>query len=147
MKNSFFKTYYSPDFGLLIIRIGIGLAFVLHGKSKMFGGPELWEKIGGAMSSLGVDFGFIFWGFMAAFAEFAGGILLGLGLLFRPVCVLLFLTMLVAAFKHITAGDDFKKYAHALELAILLFGLYFIGPGKFSLDTIFFVKKSKPTCY
>ncbi|MBX9852100.1 MAG: DoxX family protein [Cytophagaceae bacterium] len=147
MKNSFFKTYYSPNFGLLILRIGIGLAFVMHGKPKIFGGPELWEKIGGVMSDFGLDFGLVFWGFMAAIAEFAGGILLALGLFFRPACVLLFLTMLVASLKHISAGDDFKKYTHALELAILLFGLYFIGPGKFSLDTTFFVKKNKPNYY
>jgi putative oxidoreductase len=146
MKKSFFRSFYQPNFGLLILRLGIGMMLTMHGIDKMFGGPEKWEKLGGAVSVLGIDFGLILWGFMAAFSEFVGGIFIGLGLLFRPMCILIFLTMCVAALKHILAGDDFKKYAHALELAILFFSIYFTGPGKYSIDSIF-EKKDKPVYY
>ena len=56
--------------GLLVLRIGIGLMFILHGAPKLFGGPEKWGQIGGAMSSLGIGFAPAFWGFMAAVSEF-----------------------------------------------------------------------------
>ncbi len=120
--------------GLLILRVGLGLMFVIHGSGKMFGGPATWTQIGQAMGNLGVNFAPIFWGFMAAFAEFGGGILFILGFLFRPAALLLAFTMAVATTMHVTKGDSFGVYSHALELGIVFFSLIFIGPGKFSLD-------------
>lgn len=120
--------------GLLIIRLGLGVAFVLHGTPKIFGGPQVWEQLGGAMAHFGIAASPVAWGFMAAFAEFAGGILFLLGFLFRPACLLLASTMLVATTMHIKTGDDFKVYSHALELLIIFSGLLFVGPGKLSID-------------
>ena len=75
---------FSTDYGLLIIRIGIGVMFMLHGYPKLLGGAEMWEKIGGSMGNIGIHFAPTFWGFMASFAEFAGGLCLVVGFLFRP---------------------------------------------------------------
>jgi putative oxidoreductase len=128
------------DFGLLLIRLGIGGMFVwAHGSGKIFGGPETWEKLGGAMADLGLDFWPTFWGFMAAFAEFGGGLLLILGFLFRPACFLLFFTMLVATFHHFMEGDSIKTASHAIEAGTLFLGLWFVGPGPYSLDYLVFV--------
>lgn len=123
------------DFGLLLLRLGIGGAFTFgHGMGKLFGGPDRWEQIGGAMSQFGIDFLPTFWGFMAAFAEFGGGILLALGLLFRPTLIVLLLpTMIVAATAHITGAIPGSPW-HAIEAGILFFCLIFIGPGDYSLD-------------
>jgi putative oxidoreductase len=76
----------------------------------------------------------VFWGFMAAFSEFAGGFLFILGFAFRPAAMLLTITMAVATTMHITKGDDFKVWSHAAELGIVFFGLIFVGPGKLSID-------------
>ncbi len=130
------------DQGLLILRIGIGIMFILHGYSKVFDGPERWEKLGGNMADLGIDFALKFWGFMAGMAEFGGGILLMLGLFFRPACILMFITMFVAASHHwieaAEAGENLKgkimEGSHAIEAGILFLTLIFIGPGRFSLD-------------
>ncbi|MFD1185762.1 DoxX family protein [Pontibacter rugosus] len=135
--------YKSRHFGLLLLRVGIGIMFILHGWPKLAGGPERWEMIGQSMQSLGIDFAPTFWGFMAGFAEAAGGLLLALGLLFRPACFLLVLTMLVATTKHATAGDGFAGYSHALEAGILFFSLLFIGPGKYSLDHKMFSEEKR----
>ena len=126
--------YPNRDLGLLILRIGIGIMFMLHGWPKISGGTEKWNALGGSMESFGIDFFPGFWGFMAAFAEFFGGLLLLVGLFFRPVALLLFFTMLVATAKHLSGGDDFGGYSHALESGILFLSLFFIGPGKYSLD-------------
>lgn len=120
--------------GLLILRIGIGGMFIYHGAPKMFGGPETWERIGMAMASLGINFIPVFWGFMASFSEFIGGICIVLGLFFRPVCVLLTITMAVAASSLLSRGNGFRGAAHAIEDGIIFLSLIFIGPGKYSLD-------------
>lgn len=122
------------DLGLLIMRVGLGASFIMHGSSKMFGGPETWTQIGGAMGNWGMTYYPVFWGFMAAFAEFAGGFLFILGFMFRPAAILLTITMACAFTMHLKAGDGYKVFAHALELAFVFGGLIFVGPGKFSID-------------
>lgn len=123
------------DLGLLILRIGVGIMFILHGQPKLFGGPETWVKLGGAMSNLGITFLPVVWGFLAAIAEFGGGICILIGFAFRPAAALLAFTMFVAAFMHYNAGDAFiPKVSYPLELCFVFFGLIFIGPGAFSAD-------------
>ena len=122
------------DIGLLILRIGLGCMFLVHGFPKLFGGPERWERIGGAMGSLGITFLPAFWGFMAAISEALGGICLILGLFVRPACILLTITMLVATASHLSRGDGLKGAAHAIEVGIVFLSLILIGPGKYSLD-------------
>lgn len=120
--------------GLLVLRIGIGLMFILHGAPKLFDGPEKWVKIGAAMASLGIGFAPAFWGFMAAVSEFFGGICLILGFVFRPACILLTITMLVAAISHLSRGDGIGGASHAIELGIVFLSLILIGAGRYSLD-------------
>src|SRR5689334_1712788 len=111
--------YPSRDLGLLILRVGIGLMFMFHGWPKITGGSEMWTSIGGSMGNLGIDFAPTFWGFMAAFAEFFGGLLLVLGLFFRITNVLLVFTMIVAAIVHLKGDDGFGGASHAIEAGIL----------------------------
>lgn len=126
------KKSISLNLGLLIIRLGIGLSFAFnHGYSKISGGPETWEKLGANISYTGLDFAHIFWGFMAAFAEFGGGLLLALGLLTRPAALLIACTMLVAILMHMSKG---QPYSHALEMLSVAIGLALTGAGKYSLD-------------
>lgn len=122
------------DFGLLFLRIGLGLMMFFHGLPKLQGGPEMWAKVGGAMALIGIDFLPAFWGFMAAFTETAGGILLIAGFLFRPAALLLSFTMLMAFVMHFKSGDSFGTWSHAVELAIVFVSLVLIGPGRFSVD-------------
>jgi putative oxidoreductase len=122
------------NFGLLIIRIGLGVLFIWHGVPKLAGGPEHWEKIGGAMKVVGISYAPAFWGFMAAVIETFGGLLLMIGLAFRPVCLLLVLNLIVAALMHFSKGDGLQGASHAIEDAIMFLGLIFIGPGLYSID-------------
>jgi putative oxidoreductase len=132
LKFQFLAGY--KNIGLLIIRLGLGMSFVVHGFPKMFGGPHVWQKVGGAMSAFGVHVAPTFWGFMAAFAELGGGILMILGFYFRPAVLSMAITMSVALRMHLSKGDPFNTYSHALELAIVFVGLLFVRPGRFSLD-------------
>ncbi|WP_439881776.1 DoxX family protein [Pontibacter sp. MBLB2868] len=139
--------YKYRNLGLLLLRIGIGTMFILHGWPKLAGGPEAWEKIGQNISLIGIDYVPAFWGFMAGFAEAVGGALIILGLFFRPACLLLLLTMVIATLKHVLGGDGFGGYSHALEAAILFFSLLLVGPGKYSLDRKIFPDKRERGIY
>lgn len=122
------------NFGLLVIRIGIGIMMMVHGIPKIEGGPILWTKIGSSITNIGIHEFFAFWGFMASISEGIGGLLVLLGMAFRPACIFLFFTMLMASITHLKGGDDLATSSHAIELAFLFFGLLIIGPGRFSVD-------------
>lgn len=121
-------------FGLLVMRMGLGFIFIVHGSGKLFGGAPVWTSLGGAMAYLGITAYPTAWGFAAAMTEFAGGILFVLGFLFRPAALLLCCVMGVAVAHHIHASDSFQVYSHALSLGVVFFGLLFVGPGKLSID-------------
>ncbi len=129
------------DAGLLVLRIGLGAMFLFHGGPKIFGGPEKWGKLGTTMENLGIHFLPVFWGFMASVAEFFGGICIITGLFFRPACILLVITMMVAALRHLSRGDGLSGASHAIENGIVFLSLILIGPGKYSLDE--FLKRSR----
>lgn len=123
------------DAGLLMLRIGLGIMFCLHGLPKLAGGTKLWTALGKNMAHLGIDFFPVFWGFLAAATEGIGGILLVLGFCYRPVCLLLTFTMVIASLKLHHDKADFQSAAsRPIELAIVFIGLAFIGPGRFSID-------------
>lgn len=120
--------------GLLIIRIGLGTMFILHGYPKLLGGPEQWEAIGGAMKHLGITFAPAVWGLLSGLTETFGGFLILLGLAFRPVCMFLTFNLFVAALMHLKSGEDFMSASQAIENGFMFLGLIFIGPGKYSVD-------------
>ena len=122
------------DLGLLFLRLGLGIMFIAHGGPKLMGGPEQWAAIGGAMANFGVTTMPTFWGFMAGFAEAGGGVLLILGLFMRVACMLLLVTMVVAAKFHFARGDGLMGAAEAIESGVVFLSLIFIGPGKYSID-------------
>ncbi|HKK19052.1 MAG TPA: DoxX family protein [Opitutales bacterium] len=126
---------YSKDLGLLILRIGIGAMFILHGIPKLLGGPEGWE----GLARFGLPFlpeGIIAiaFGFAAMTAELGGGLLLALGKFHRLACLALAGVMLVAfstKIGDVTGIGDFAKTAGwPLELLIVFVALFFTGPGR-----------------
>lgn len=120
---------------LLFLRVGLGIMFIIHGAPKMLEGPDGWAQLGKAIGYVGL-YGYPkFWGFMAAFSECFGGMFLILGLFFRPMCILLTLTMLVASTKMLKEKRDFQTVAsRPIELAIVFASLVVIGPGRYSID-------------
>ncbi|RYZ51527.1 MAG: DoxX family protein [Sphingobacteriales bacterium] len=122
------------DLGLLIMRLGIGAMMIVHGYPKLTGGPEKWAKIGGAIGNIGIHGNETIWGFMAAAAEGIGGLLIVLGLAFRPACFFLLFTMVVAAITHLSKGDGISGASHAIELGFVFLGLFITGPGRHSFD-------------
>ncbi len=123
------------DFGLLVLRLGIGLMFVIvHGLPKLVGGVSMWKGLGGAFNRL-LSLSFVpeFWGFLASMSEFAGGICLIAGVFFRPACALMLFTMVIAVASIIRGGYGFNSASQPIELGIVLLSLFLTGPGKLTL--------------
>jgi len=125
------------NFGLLIMRLGLGIMFIYHGYPKITGGLKMWEGVGQATGYLGIHFLPVMWGLLAALAETVGGVLLILGLCFRLACLVLIIDMLVAIVFHLHQSGDMGGVmgaAQAIEMAVVFAGLLFVGPGKYSVD-------------
>ena len=123
------------DAGLLVLRLGLAVVFIwAHGWPKLAGGSEKWTKLGGAMQHVGIHFWPVVWGFLAALAETLGAFLVGIGLFFRPACLMLAITMTIAAISESSGKGTWRDAAHAIEVGIVFLSLMFIGPGKYSVD-------------
>lgn len=128
------------DFGLLILRVVIGLTLAAHGSQKLFGwfgGPGL-TGFSGATKRMGFRPP-LFWAVMAALGESGGGLLLALGLLTPLGALGMMGSMFVALVKaHWSKGFWNGKggIEFPLSLWTVAFSVGLAGPGAFSLDAL-----------
>ena len=124
---------------LLLLRVVTGAAFVLHGWGKMQA-PFSWMPPGSPVPGI--------FQFLAAFAEFGGGIAFVIGLLTPLAGLGIFFTMTVATLMHalvmkdpfvnMTQGSSFELPLVYWTIAVVMI---IVGPGKYSLDQKIFGSK------
>ena len=129
----------ATDIGLLGLRIGFGVLFVVHGAQKLFGwfdGPG-WQTTADGFDMMGYNPGAVF-GTLAGLTELAGGLALILGLLTPLTAAVVLGTMVNAINTTWSAGlmgsAGSPGYEMALVYAIAFTAIAFTGPGRFSLD-------------
>jgi putative oxidoreductase len=117
---------------LLVLRLVLGAIMIGHGYGKVFDG---FSRVEHMVSGLGMP------GWLAyplAATEFAGGILMILGLFTRFVGVAMLIDMSVAIskvhWKHGLLGNG--GYQFPLALAAIAFSLIFLGAGPISVDSL-----------
>lgn len=122
-------TSRATDLGLLILRVGAGLMMAFaHGLGKL---PPS-DGFIGATEALGFPAPTLF-AWLAALAEFGGGLLIAVGLLTRPAAAALAFTMAVAFFgQH--GGDPFAERELAALYGVVAVAFVASGAGRFSLD-------------
>lgn len=122
------------DYAPLVLRIVIGVTFLLHGWQKIDGGVD---GVAGFFTTMGIPMAGFF-AFVVTWLEFLGGIGLILGLATHWFSKLLAIDMLVALFV-VHASKGFFVSNGGIELVFVLLGgliaLMITGAGKFSLDS------------
>ena len=123
------------DIGLLVLRVGVA-AFMLfgHGAEKLVNFSEraisFPDPLGiGPVASL----------VLVVFAEFFCSLAIAFGFFTRLATIPPIITMLVAAFA-IHSADPWAKQEFALMYFLIYLGVLIAGPGKFSIDRMFFRK-------
>ena len=125
------------SFGLLIIRLIVGLTFAGHGTQKMFGwfGGHGLKGTGGWLESIGIKPG-VLMAFFAALAEIISGLLFAGGLWLPIAAALIVLTLLVAIFTvHGKNGYWLTQngFEYNLMLIAISIGVALIGPGTYAI--------------
>jgi putative oxidoreductase len=120
---------------LLIMRIALGVIMIAHGYQKVFRNLRPFVHMVGSM-------GLPQWlGYVAAFAELLGGLLILAGFFTRPAAVALVVDMIVAIWKvhwhnGLTGTPDHPGFEFPLAVAALAFALVFFGAGPISIDHV-----------
>ena len=123
------------DFGLLVLRVGIGSVFLLvHGFPNLAAGAKTWARVGRSVSYLGIGTGHTWWGLAALLAMTVGALGLIVGYCHRPAALALTITMLVASIWRFYPFGGWDAAAYPLSMAIVCFSLMLLGPGKYALS-------------
>lgn len=119
------------DIGLVLVRVGFGLSLALaHGLGKL-SHPD--QFVNGLTQGGFPAPALLAW--IAILSEFAGGLLLALGLFARPAAAFVIGTLGVAAF-HVHGADPYQKKELALAYVVIGLAVLIAGPGRFSLDAL-----------
>ncbi len=124
-----FMARSSSDFGLLLLRFGLGMSMIVgHGWSKFS------RLLGGDLSfgdplGIGSEVSFI----LVVFAEFICSMLLICGWYTRWILIPLIIAMLVVLIV-VHWPDPFSRQEKAILYLVGYFTIFLIGPGRYSLD-------------
>jgi putative oxidoreductase len=125
------------DWGILILRSGIGIMFVAHGLQMafgLFGGPGI-NGFSKMLSGLGFVPA-ILWSVIAAYTVLFGGLFLVLGIQTRGAAALLLIFILTAAVKvHLGKGFFLANggYEYTFVIAVACLTLILLGSGKYNI--------------
>jgi putative oxidoreductase len=131
MRLAFLAKY--REFGLLLLRVSVGILFILYTTPALMGGPVAWSHFGAGARSLGVHSHFQIWGFIGALFGCIGGVLIIFGLFFR-IGVLLLLVLAIGHAIGVSHASGFRMALPSIEMCFVLAGILFVGPGQYSVD-------------
>jgi putative oxidoreductase len=131
MRLAFLAKY--REAGLLLIRVSLGLVFILYAAPVLIDGPKAWAHFGAGAGHFGLRSHFQLWGFLGALLGCLGGVLMIFGLFFR-IGVLLVLLLALGHAIAVYHGTGFRVALPSIEMCFVLAGLLFVGPGQYSVD-------------
>ncbi|MFF9646581.1 DoxX family protein [Kitasatospora aureofaciens] len=131
----------AADFGLLLIRLTVGLVMAGHGSQKLFGlfGGHGLAATGKGFAALGYHPGWLY-AIIGGGSEFLGGLGLALGLL-TPLAAAALVGVMLNAVVTVTADHGLWETHGGMEYNLCIMavavGIAAIGPGRLALDRRF----------
>ena len=117
-------------FAPLVLRLILGLVFIVHGYPKLF--KSLNQTVG-FFDSIGIRPA-KFWVFVVGIVEFFGGIALILGFATQLVALLIAIDMLIAIVLVKFKQGFVNGYEYDLTLLVIAVSLVFLGAGFYAFD-------------
>src|ERR1044072_2445592 len=120
MRLAFLAKY--REAGLLLIRVSIGVLFILYTASALIGGPKAWAHFGAGAEHFGLHSHLQLWGFIGSLLGCLGGVLMIFGLFFR-IGVLLVLVLAIGHALEVYYGAGFRVALPSIEMCVVLIGI------------------------
>ena len=124
--------------GIALVRIIVGYMFFKHGL-QIFDEDAMKGYV-----DWSADLGFkpgSFWAYAGKLIELVGGLFLMLGLFTRIVSIPMTISMAIITFMF-HKGQPFDGDEHPFMMMLFAFLFFLAGPGRWSLDQLFFKKRS-----
>jgi len=131
------------DLAVLVGRLFIGICFMIHAFGKLgFVGTGNMPGYIAWLESMGLPFARA-QAYLAMSTELFGGLAIAVGFMTRPACLLLAVTMIIAArLGHRGAGylitNEPEGAEYTINLAAVCAVFFLIGPGAYSIDRLIF---------
>lgn len=122
-----------------VLRILVGVMMIYHGTPKVFEGTA---DMAEGLAARGWPLPWLL-SMMTAYLEFAGGILLAVGFVTRPIAIALAILFFIITFVF-HGGDPFGDKELPLLYLVLSICLALFGPGRLSVDHYVINRTAEP---
>ena len=97
------------------------------------GGVSSWKNFGASLTIFGINSHLELLGILMILIEFIGAIFLILGFCTKTTAFFMFSVIVIAT---ISNNESFMTITHAVELALVLLSLVFMGSGKYTVSQL-----------
>jgi uncharacterized membrane protein YphA (DoxX/SURF4 family) len=120
------------SFGLLMMRIGLAAALLIHSLPKLISGSAQWISYGNTLNYLQIGLPVKALGLTALLVESVGGLSLLSGYLFRTCCAFLAVLFCFYCFNYFSIGYR-TLMLFSIALAAVFIGFLNTGPGRYAV--------------
>jgi putative oxidoreductase len=118
--------------GLLVMRLGLAAALLVHSLPTLIGGDAAWQNVGRTLNFINIGVSQTLLGFVFLLLAALGGASLLFGYFFRIACIVLFALFGLYFFNYFSIGYKTLMLWSA-GLAAVFLGLVFVGPGRYAI--------------
>jgi len=120
------------NFGLLIMRLGLAAALLVHSLPTLIAGEAAWQSLGRTLNFINLGVPQTLLGFSFLLLAALGGVSLLFGYFFRIACMVLFILFGLYFFNYFSIGYK-SLMLWSVGLAAVFLGLVFVGPGRYAI--------------
>jgi putative oxidoreductase len=120
------------NFGLLIMRLGLAAALLVHSLPPLIAGEAAWQSLGRTLNFINLGVPQTLLGLIFLLLAALGGVSLLFGYFFRIACMVLFILFGLYFFNYFSIGYK-SLMLWSVGLAAVFLGLVFVGPRRYAI--------------